>query len=97
MAKEFAKTFYNSKEWKKCRAAYIKSVDGLCERCNELGLILHHKKELNPRNINNPNITLNWDNLEYLCQECHNKHHNSKYSPTRSGLRFDEQGRLVKE
>ena len=37
MAKEFAKGFYNSKQWKKCREAYIahrKAIDGgMCETC----------------------------------------------------------------
>lgn len=32
MAREFAKKFYNSKAWKKCREAYKKKVNGLCER-----------------------------------------------------------------
>jgi len=35
MAKEWAKKFYNSTAWKECRAAYIKSVQGLCETCLE--------------------------------------------------------------
>ena len=29
MAKEFAKPFYNSGQWKKCRAAYIKHRESL--------------------------------------------------------------------
>lgn len=33
MAKEFAKSFYKSKAWKRCRAMYAASVGGLCERC----------------------------------------------------------------
>ena len=35
MAKEFAKKFYKSKEWKKCREGYkaerIKADGGMCE------------------------------------------------------------------
>jgi 5-methylcytosine-specific restriction endonuclease McrA len=96
MAKEFAKRFYNSKEWRKCRAGFIKSVYGLCSRCSKPGYIVHHKEVLTPRNINNPEITLNWNKLEYLCQECHNKEHMSKYGPTREGLMFDEEGNLIK-
>ena len=75
MAKEWAKGFYKSKAWLECRAAYIKHVLGLCERCGVPGYIVHHKEELNPNNINDPYITLSWDNLEYLCLDCHNKHH----------------------
>ena len=48
------------------------------------------------QNINNPNITLNFDNLELLCQTCHAKLHNSKYSPTRDDVCFDEFGDLIK-
>lgn len=48
MAKEWAKWFYNSTTWKKCREGYIKSVNGLCERCLDKGMIVpgkivHHK------------------------------------------------------
>ena len=53
MAREFAKPFYNSSRWKRCRGAYIKyrkSVDGgMCETCHDRpGYIVHHKIELNP-------------------------------------------------
>lgn len=78
MAQEFAKKFYKSKAWKDCRASYIAyriSVDGgMCETCHkELGKIVHHKEWLTPENINNPNVTLNHDNLKYDCQTCHNQ------------------------
>ena len=78
MAKEFAKPFYNSKAWQKCRAAYIshrKAIDGgMCESCHEKpGYIVHHKIELTPENINDPDISLAFSNLKYDCQECHNQ------------------------
>lgn len=78
MAREFAKRFYKSKEWLKCRAAYIKhrkSIDGgLCESCHEQpGYIVHHKIELTPENINDPDIALGHGNLKYDCLECHNQ------------------------
>lgn len=98
MAKEFAKRFYNSKEWKKCKASYISSVHGLCERCEKLGYIVHHKKELTPNNINDYNITLNHDNLEYLCLDCHNAEHDfnrEKKSATKKGYKFNEKGELI--
>lgn len=100
MAKEFAKKFYKSKAWQKCRESYIKSVYGLCERCNKPGYIVHHKILLTASNINNPDITLNWDNLEYLCLDCHNAEHNfeRKRKPvTKQGLKFNEKGELVKD
>lgn len=81
--KEFAKAFYKSKEWERCRAGYIKYVGGLCERCLRRGdivpgLIVHHKCYLTPENITDPATTLSYDNLELLCLDCHNKEHISK-------------------
>ena len=78
--KEYARAFYKSTAWQRCRDSYIKSVGGLCERCLADGLIVpgyivHHKCYLTPENIKDPSITLNFDNLEYLCHVCHNKEH----------------------
>lgn len=92
--KEYAKEFYKGKKWKKCRSTYIKmrqSVDGgMCERCKRtLGYIVHHKVYITPDNINNPNITLNYNNLEYLCHDCHNKEH---MTTTEQRYRFDSEG-----
>ena len=93
MAKPWAIQFYKSRVWLDCRAAYIQSVFGLCERCQQPGLIVHHKVQLTPANIGDPNVTLAWDNLEYLCQDCHNREHG--LSSTAEGLRFDATGNLV--
>lgn len=68
MAKDFAKSFYHSKAWQDCRDAYFVSQHGICERCGGAGKIVHHKVELTSQNINNPEITLGWDNLELTCQ-----------------------------
>lgn len=102
MAREFAKKFYKSDKWLKCRNDYIKRVK-VCERCAKEGIdkpgyIVHHKIHLNPNNINNPEITLNHENLEYLCLDCHNNHHKfnrEKKKSTRSGFKFNENGELV--
>lgn len=80
MAKEYAKQFYKSKTWKDCRESYIKYRQGLCERCLakgmiKPGLIVHHKNYISPDNISNPEITTDFNNLELLCQECHNAEH----------------------
>ena len=98
MAREFAKKFYSSSAWKRCRESYIVSVHNLCERCERPGYIVHHKVHLNEMNINNPDVSLNHDNLEYLCLECHNEHHKFNRAPaqiTRPGLKFNENGELV--
>jgi 5-methylcytosine-specific restriction enzyme A len=97
MAKDYAKRFYNSKAWKECRAGYINHVHGLCERCSSPGKIVHHKEYITPENINDPLITLNWSNLEYVCQDCHNREHMELYSPVREGLFFDSDGNLIQK
>lgn len=83
MAKAFAKQFYSSKAWQSCRNEYVKSVHHLCENCLRQGIyrpgeIVHHMIHIDPININKPEITLNFDNLEYLCRECHDKEHPKK-------------------
>lgn len=58
----------------------MKKAGGLCERCYKEGLIkpaviVHHKVHITPNNIGEPSITLNFDNLEALCRECHEEVH----------------------
>ena len=82
--------FYQSVRWKKCRKAFILSRFGICERCGKPGSYVHHKHYITISNVDDDNITLNWDNLELLCHECHNQEHfeNINYY-------FDEHGNLV--
>lgn len=80
MAKQFARQFYSSKQWQDCRNEYAKKRHHLCECCLSKGIykggvIVHHKIELTPTNINDPSITLSHDNLELLCRECHADKH----------------------
>lgn len=93
--KPFAKPFYTSAKWRNTQKAYMKSRHYVCERCGRPAEIVHHKIWLNPTNINNPDITLNWDNLEALCRTCHQHEHFIK-GATAPGLKFDENGNLVK-
>ena len=102
VAKEFAKPFYKSDRWQRCRYAYIKSVNGLCEECMTKGkitpgYIVHHKVELDEININDPYVTLGWDNLQYVCHECHNKIHFGESEVLRDGMYFDENGEMMQE
>lgn len=91
MAKEWTNGFYTSKEWRKTRDAYYRFQCGRCERCMaevlagarrvediNPGIIVHHKKELTPENINDPAVALSFDNLELLCDEHHNRQHKAK-------------------
>ncbi|MCI1593228.1 HNH endonuclease [Heyndrickxia oleronia] len=94
--KPFAKKFYKTTAWKKCRSSYFAYRHGLCERCSEPGKIVHHKQYLTPDNINDPEITLSFNNLELLCQDCHNKEHHAIYGVIADGLMFDDSGDLVR-
>ena len=100
MAKQYAKKFYKSKAWQDCRSGYISSVQGLCERCLSKGKlrpgkIVHHIEYITQGNIDDPFITLNWDNLEYVCQDCHNDEHHSAHSTVREDVTFDDDGNLI--
>lgn len=94
MAKEFSESFYASKEWERTRLAFMQSKHFICERCGKAAKIAHHKTYLNPRNIVDPYVTLNWDNLECLCQDCHNREHSLKPA-TAQGLGFDDNGNVI--
>lgn len=93
--RDFAKAFYLSKAWRQTREYIFKRDCGLCVRCGSPGEIVHHKKHLTPKNINNPAISLNEDNLELLCRECHAIEHDGT-PVTDSKLMFDKNGNLVR-
>lgn len=65
----------------------------LCERCGEPAKVVHHKHYLTKQNINNADIALNWDNLEALCQDCHNKEHHAAADTRR--YKFDADGNVI--
>lgn len=78
MAQAYAKAFYKTAKWLKCRQSYIDSRimqdGGLCEECHDRpGYIVHHKIRLTESNIQNPEVSLNHENLEYVCKECHDE------------------------
>ena len=80
MAKQFARKFYSSKAWQDCRNEYAKRRHYLCEECLRHGIykpgeIVHHRIEIDAVNIERPEITLNHDNLELLCRDCHAARH----------------------
>lgn len=98
MAKPWAKKFYKSKQWLLIREIVILNQHGLCNKCGEAKLIeVHHKEKLTQENINDPNITLNIDNLEGLCRDCHFEHHRLEYEKviTPDGITFDDEGNLI--
>ncbi len=93
MAKPWAKPFYNSTAWQRTRYAYMVSKHGLCERCGKPGNIVHHRKALRPCDMSNTDRTLNWDNLELLCHQCHDIEHVSRHKKMLCG--FDSEGNIL--
>lgn len=79
-APEKQKAFYHSSAWLHCREGYLAKVGGLCERCMLKGIIrpakvVHHKEYITAANVTDPEVLLAYDNLEALCQDCHNQEH----------------------
>ena len=88
--------FYKSKQWQLCRESYLTSVGRLCEECLKEGritpaVIVHHKIELTEDNIDCPAVTINPQNLEAVCLDCHNKIHMSG----QKRYTVDEMGRIL--
>lgn len=97
--KEGASAFYTSRKWRKCKRNYL-SLHPVCERCDRLGIvkraeIVHHKIYLDTPTYKNPEVSLNFDNLEALCFDCHRAEH-FRNKDCREGLYFDADGNLKK-
>ncbi|BAD74811.1 phage-related protein [Geobacillus kaustophilus HTA426] len=80
-----AKKFYNSTAWRKCREYVLKRDNYLCQRCLRRGIIqpadvVHHKEHLE----DNPAKALDPENLESLCNACHNEEHPEKGQKAKS-------------
>ena len=58
------------------------------------GVIVHHKIHLTRDNINDMDIALGMDNLEYLCRECHALEHTEQLA-TDINLIFDDDGNII--
>lgn len=104
------KQFYQSKAWKDVKKSVWLKQNLLCNRCHKPvyvdGIsdfipkeyrrtgIVHHKVYLTESNINDMNVSLDINNLEGLCKDCHEKEHN-KGASVRSDYYFDENGNLL--
>ena len=98
--RDFAKEFYHSAAWIRARDYVMTRDFGLCQQCRRKGKItpgntVHHIIHLTPENINDVSISLNPDNLETLCQDCHAEVHRSQQEPNR--FTIDEFGELTIE
>lgn len=106
MAQDWAVAFYHSPAWLRNRKAYMgMPVDtpfgivppNMCERCYELGemkpaKVVHHKIHLTPKNIDDPRVSLSFDNFQRLCQDCHAIVHSHG---ERTRVTFDASGNVV--
>ena len=105
MARDFAKPFYHSPEWQRIRQAVLMRDRYLCVRCGAPAEEVHHKTHLTPLNIGDPRITMNMDNLESLCKDCHFNEHRGEHGQGRKSkerdeeypYEFDEFGNLVEK
>ena len=97
MAREFSKSFYNSKEWQRCRDYILKRDNYLCAKCGNPAEEVHHIIHLSPDNIMNPKITLSADNLTCLCKECHFAEHRDNSKEHLNEYEFDSNGYLVRK
>lgn len=102
MSKEWAKPFYNSKRWRRCRDSYIAlrvSMDGgICEECKEeQGYIVHHDIILTQENLHNPDIALSHRHLKYVCKDCHDHYegHGVGNKKVRPLCIFDKDGQPI--
>lgn len=98
MAKDFAREFYHTQAWKRCREAYGAKRGWLCENCLAKGLytpgvIVHHIEELTPANITDPETALGFNNLRLVCRKCHAEEHDSRAKGRR--YRFDADGNVI--
>ncbi|WP_200411385.1 HNH endonuclease [Virgibacillus salexigens] len=74
------KSFYATDEWIQLRLHLINERGNRCTHCGEIiakskDIIGHHIKELTPENVHDHTISLNPDNIELICFDCHNKEH----------------------
>lgn len=73
---------------------FSSATRGYGVHCGEPGVIVHHKIELTPRNIDDPAIALGEDNLETVCRTCHALIHEGT-PPLADGLAFDADGNII--
>ena len=94
---KYAEQFYKSTAWQNIQRIAMQRDRFLCVECMKAGRItpaalVHHIKPITRQNINDPEITLNLDNLEAVCVQCHADLH-----PKTNGRRYsvDNEGNIA--
>lgn len=85
--------FYKSKQWIKVRNAKRAISHYTCEKCGMRGQEVHHIIPLTIENYQDPNISLNLDNLMLLCKSCHDAIRSGE-AYKREDVTFDEKGNV---
>ena len=72
--------FYASDKWISFRLGLIAERGPTCHECEKImakarEIIGHHKTELTPENVHDAMISLNPDNVDLVCFDCHNVIH----------------------
>jgi hypothetical protein len=84
------KTFLASEKWINFRMLLISERGNKCQKCGKviatsIDIIGHHKIELTPENVHDYNVSLNPNNVDLVCFDCHNQIHNRfGYKPGRN-------------
>ena len=97
--KELGK-FYKSALWEKTREIALRRDKYLCVHCGRPAEVVHHIEHLTLENVNDPSVSLNLDNLESLCSDCHFQEHKGEHCRGRiveeqNPYTFDENGMLI--
>lgn len=92
MAKYVAiKSFYASETWINFRLGLITERGNRCQRCGKIipkstDIIAHHKIELTPENVRDHTISLNPEEVDLVCFDCHNEIHKRFGHPAMKGV-----------
>lgn len=73
---KYAESFYKSGTWQRVQSFVMQRDHFLCVECLKVGRVtpadlVHHIIPITRQNIDDPEITLNPDNLEAVCVQCH--------------------------
>lgn len=71
MAKDWAKAFYKSQAWQALRKLALIRDGFTCRICGARATEVDHIRELTPDNIGDVSVSLNINNLQSLCHDCH--------------------------
>lgn len=103
MAQVWARRFYGSKQWRRCREYILRRDHYLCQchkllggdPCGEPATDVHHIIELTSSNINDPSVSLDEDNLISINDLHHREWIHGKSNDCIGGFCFNEDGMLV--